>query len=409
MKILVAPGSDIVGGSEINAVELAAGIRRQGHEVALFSTPGQVTDLASEKGLRVIEAHFPRRMRPSPLAVRELGSVLRSECFDLVHAYEGYSCTEAFYATMRGRARMLGTLYSMTVPPYMPTAFPIVGGTALLRAELSSGRAPHDIYRLDPPVDVRANAPDALEGQRFRRQLGIGASEFVIALVSRLDVRLKLDGLVDAFNAMERLGRAPFRLLVVGDGPARAMLARRAAQVNAGCGREAVTLLGHMADPRPAYRAADVVIGMGTSLLRGMAMAKPCVLVGERGLVDIVQPGTVDPYLRQGFWGVGEGEGGATRLANALTHLLAAPEPVRRDLGEFGRRLVNERFGLERAVGDLEDIYRDVFAWCAPSRQIYADAVTSLARVAAFKLQHRLPSRRRAERRALAPGDPFVT
>ena len=72
--------------------------------------------------------------------------------------------------------------------------------------------------------------------------------------------------------------------------------------MNGRCGREVVSVLGHMPDPRAVYCAADVVIGMGTSLLRGMATAKPCVLVGERSLVTVVRPETVGPYLRQGFW-----------------------------------------------------------------------------------------------------------
>ena len=40
-------------------------------------------------------------------------------------------------------------------------------------------------------------------------------------------------------------------------------------------GRDAVVLTGAMLDPRPAYAAADVVIGMGGSSLRGMASASP--------------------------------------------------------------------------------------------------------------------------------------
>ena len=35
-----------------------------------------------------------------------------------------------------------------------------------------------------------------------------------------------------------------------------------------------------MLDPRPAYAAADIVIGMGGSSLRGMAFGKPTIVVG---------------------------------------------------------------------------------------------------------------------------------
>ena len=46
-------------------------------------------------------------------------------------------------------------------------------------------------------------------------------------------------------------------------------------------GRQVVLLTGEIADPRPAYAAADVVVGQGGSALRGMAFGKPLVVVGE--------------------------------------------------------------------------------------------------------------------------------
>ena len=345
-------------------------------------------------------------MRPSPLAVHELRSrVLQGGGYDLVHAYKPYSCTESFYATMRHRTRMLGTIYSMAIPGYLlPSAFPVIGGTAVLREDLSSRRDPDAVYRLDPPVDVEANAPNVESGRRFRERHSIDERETVVALVSRLDVQLKLDGLVDAVTAAECLAaRTAIRLVVVGDGPARQLIVRRAAEVN-GSSREVVSVLGHMPNPRAVYCAADVVIGMGTSLLRGMATAKPCVLVGERSLVTVVRPETVGPYLRQGFWGIGDGKDGAARLARALEEVFALPPSARQELGDFGRDLVIGKFGLDRAVGDLEAIYGAVPSWSAPPWQLYAEAVRSAGRVVAFKAYHRRPSRRRAERRALANG-----
>ena len=137
--------------------------------------------------------------------MRQLRSVLRGGGYDVVHAYEPYSCTESFYATMRQRTRLLGTIYSMAIPAYLPCAFPVIGGTAVLREDLSSRRDPDAVYLLDPPVDVQANVPDVESGLRFRERHSIDERETVVALVSRLDVQLKLDGLVDAVKAAESL------------------------------------------------------------------------------------------------------------------------------------------------------------------------------------------------------------
>ena len=86
---------------------------------------------------------------------------------------------------------------------------------------------------------------------------------------------------IDAVSALPAELRV--RLVIVGDGPARAELDALAASANARCGRTVATLVGAADDPRPWYAAADVVLGMGSSALRAMAYAKPLVVQGERG------------------------------------------------------------------------------------------------------------------------------
>ena len=204
---------------------------------------------------------------------------------------------------------------------------------------------------------------------------------------------------------MRRIARqAPFRLLIAGDGPALPLLQRQAESVNAEAGREVVTLLGHMRDPRPAYQAADVVVGMGTSLLRGMAAGKPAILIGERGLVQVMRPESVLPYLHQGFWGVGDGALDGVALAAALTTMQASTEADRRALGDFGRQLVIDRHGLSGAVTNLESIYAGASGWYVSPRRRCLDAARTIGQVMAFKAEQRRPSLRRTERLALSDG-----
>jgi len=50
-------------------------------------------------------------------------------------------------------------------------------------------------------------------------------------------------------------------------------VAAHAALANANLDAKPSLLAGEMADPRSAYAAADIVIGMGGSALRGLALA----------------------------------------------------------------------------------------------------------------------------------------
>ena len=404
VKVLVVPCSLQIGGSEINAVDLAAGVQQRGHDVVVYGLPGPLEDKAAAVGLRVVHAHYPLRLRPSPLAVQDLAALLRREQPDLVHSYESYCSTEAFYATcLYSRTRMVSTIYAMSIDEYLPRSLPVIAGTEALQAAFSLSRPGAPVYRLDPPVDVDANRPDRADGYRFRRVHNIADDEHLVVVVSRLDVWLKLDGLLDAVDAAAQVASdMRIRLLVVGDGPARDALARRAAAVNAVSGREVVTLVGALLDPIPAYRAADVVVGMGTSLLRGMAVGRPCVLVGELGLVRVIRPDTIEPFLVQGFWGVGDGTRGTDRLARALREVLTMAAEESAALGEFGRGLVVDRFGLDVSVDRLLEIYGQAAQWQPDGRQLALDLVRTPLRLVSRKVQDHLPSRRRARRKMLS-------
>lgn len=213
-----------------------------------------------------------------------------------------------------------------------------------------------EVWVLESPIDVARDHP-GIDGSAFRRIHGVADSELLIVSVSRLAIDLKLDALVRAIDAADLLaGKYPLRLVLVGDGPARDALLSRALAVNLRWGREVVTLHGSELDPRPAYAAADVVVGMGSSALRALAIGRPVVVQGEEAFSEIFEPDTLDLFLRQGFCGIGDDAPSANRLADQLDGILA--DPLRREaLGQFGRQVVTERFSLERAVRVQIDIY----------------------------------------------------
>ena len=79
-------------------------------------------------------------------------------------------------------------------------------------------------------------------------------------------------------------------------------------------GRDVVLVTGALLDPRPAYAAADIVIGMGSSALKGMAFGKPLVVQGEQGFWKLLEPATLPIFLAQGFlprWNPGRSARGA--------------------------------------------------------------------------------------------------
>ncbi|MBB3041942.1 glycosyltransferase [Nocardioides soli] len=355
MRILTYPHDLALGGSQLNAIELSAALRDRGHEVVVYGRPGALVDTVRSLGLEFLTAPDPGR-RPSPRVARDLAGLVRERRIDVLHGYEWPPGLECNLAGRLSGALSMTTVMSMSVAPFLPRSMPVVVGTEQIAdAERRAGR--HRVRVLEPPVDVVANQPDDALGRDFRVRQGIG-DDFTVVCVSRLAHQLKLEGILTAIDAVGRLAAAaPVRLVVVGDGPARAEVERRADLVNVRTGRPVVVLPGAIDDPRPAYAAADVVLGMGGSALRAAAFGKPLVVQGEGGFFRLLTPESLPDFLWTGWYGYGGADRPPVDLLADLLAGLAVDESRRRDLGRFSRAVVEQRFALTEAAARQEAIY----------------------------------------------------
>jgi glycosyltransferase involved in cell wall biosynthesis len=353
LRILVYPHELAMGGSQINALELAAAVRDLGHDVFVFATNGVLLDKVEELGLPYIEAPR-RRFAVDPATIRKLSATVRDLGIDLVHPYEWTAILNTtFGPCQRARTKAVMTVLSMDVPDFLPRHVPLIVGTRGL-AEVEAQRR-GNIHIIEPPIDTESNKPKGTASSR--RELGIEEHACVISVVGRLTTDLgKLDGVLAAMRVVDRLSaHRDLTLLVAGDGEGSAKVREKAGEVNGRHRREVVRVLGNVLDPRPAYDAADVVLGMGSSALRGMAHAKPVIVQGESGFWLTSSPDTEAQFLRDGWFGsAGPGE---AELEKSLSVLLADTSQ-RAQLGTYGRALVEEKFSLAKAADRLLSIYR---------------------------------------------------
>jgi glycosyltransferase involved in cell wall biosynthesis len=393
MRILVYPHDLAIGGSQINAIDLAAGAAAAGHDVIVYGKPGPLVEYIKKLGLRFVAAH-PHRYRPGLPRILELARLASRERLDLIHAYEWPPCLDAFFgAGLILNVPLLCTVLSMAVMPNVPASVPLIMGTEALG---DAARRQHlaKVWVLEPPIDTLQDHP-GIDGRAFRQRHGIADDERLLVVVSRLAVDLKLDALVRAIDAADLLAtRHRMRLLIVGDGEARAALEARAASVNRRQQRDVVTLTGAELDPRQAYAAGDVVIGMGSSALRALAIGRPVVIQGEHGFSEVFEPATLSLFIRQGFFGTGDSEAGAHRLAHQVDTLLRSTA-LADELGRYGRRIVTERFSLQRAVPIQLDIYDKVVR--SPADHRLREVLRSARRALMLEVRNHDPRQKRRQ------------
>jgi glycosyltransferase involved in cell wall biosynthesis len=154
--------------------------------------------------------------------------------------------------------------------------------------------APWEVHVWAPGVALEVFTPG--DRSQARARLGVEPQAFLAVCVRRLVARMGIDALLDAWAQIAGSLPAGSQLLLVGDGPLREQLTRRAAESPL-AGR--VRVLGALSDEEliDAYRAADVAVvptisfeGFGLVVLEAAACGTPSIVSDVGGLPEVTAP-----------------------------------------------------------------------------------------------------------------------
>ncbi|MFE3169851.1 glycosyltransferase [Streptomyces sp. NPDC059224] len=339
---------------DLTKAQLTAGLR-----VTVACPPdGELAGAARELGADVRGWRADR----SPGAglgdeVRRLGRLLDAVRPELVHAHSAK-------AGLAGRLAVRGRVPTLFQPHAW--SFEAVGGVTAalaLRWERWGARWAHRVVcvsEAERATGVRAGiraryavVPNGIDTGHFAPgapgapgRSGPGAP--LVVCVGRLCRQKGQDVLLRAWP--EVLRRVPgARLALVGDGPDGAALRRLAPA--------SVEFAGAVADVRPWYRAADLVVlpsrweGMALAPLEAMACGRPVLVTDVDGARESLPPGHGEHCL------VPPGRPGV--LAGAVAALLLDPE-LRASLGDRGRRHVQSTHDARRSAQAVAELYREL-------------------------------------------------
>lgn len=373
-RVLVMLNGLTLGGTELNSVDFAWAVRKLGFESLLVAErepgkPRPLLEIAAARGLPVAVVDRPRT---TLAAARVLTALARRHRADIVHTYGWWNARPSFWGPCRlGRLPLVMTAYEMSLQPQIFPRASLVVGTGYQRDDLAARPGP--VHFISPPVDLARDDAEAVRTRAFIYEHELPAGHVRLVLVSRIAELMKAHGVESAIRAVERLDIPGVDLVVVGGGDAEARMRVLAGEVNARLGRRAIVMTGSMVDPRPAYAAADVVIGMGGSAARGLAFGKPLVAVGESGWSDSFIPGSAARIFRSSFWSDAHVEDSAGLLADKLAPLVR-DAALRRELGAFGREFATANFGLEAMAERLATAYHEALGRPGRRRAWLADA-----------------------------------
>jgi glycosyltransferase involved in cell wall biosynthesis len=363
------------GGAEMLLSEFASGAPAAGIELSVgFLEDRDGNPAAARLRRRGVEPLLAQINGPRPLLNRTDHRTVRAQLEavrpDIVHTHLGYADMLGGMAARRLGIPAVSTLHVMEwcTSVRNPSLYAKERLMSLVRRHCAarvvavSDAARHAFLATgwDSPervVTIRNGIvaePQPGAGHALRERLGIGADELVVTMLTVLRAGKGHDIAVAAVSALRE--RFPgLRLVITGDGPARADVERKASTLGS-----AAVVTGHVDDVMGLLDATDVMLhptladAFPTALLEAMAAGVPIVATAVGGIPEIVEDG------RTGLLVPAPPE--EARVVAALAPLLESVTERRR-LGEAGR----ERFEREFTAD----------AWAMRTRRLYESALAN--------------------------------
>ena len=222
---------------------------------------------------------------------------------------------------------------------------------SLLEHFLSAGFPAEKMIALVNGVDTERFKP--ADRDAARRDLSIPDETLTLVIVGRL-IESKRHRLL--FEALQILAQThpQLLLLVVGDGGTDQAAIKEAAAASPVA--RMIRMEGFQADPRPYYRAADLLVapsqieGLSNVVLEAMACGLPPLLHDACGSDEVIDHGA-DGFVTD--------LSTKEMLAGAISDLLAGPQPLA-EIGKRSRDKVVRKFSLEAMADAYENTYRQL-------------------------------------------------
>jgi glycosyltransferase involved in cell wall biosynthesis len=344
-----------LGGQEIRTLTEARWMVERGWRVIVAGQPGgRFYERAQRDGLEAVVV--PMRSAWDARAVHALQRLIARERVGVVHTHSSIDGWLGGMAARLARVPVVRTRHvSIPIrrgwnPVYTWLADRVItSGEAIRRMVIGAGVPPDRVLAIPAGVN--------LDEFPFRRPAA-DAAEITAPVIGSVAMFRGSKGhahLIEAFRTIHA-ERPTATLVLVGDGIRRTWVEGLAQQAGLG---SAVVFTGFRADVPSLLAGMHCFVlastrteGVPQSLLQAFATGVPVVASDVGGIPEVVVDGETGVLVKSGS---------AAELARGIEVVLSAPEAAaRRALA--ARRLIQERFAHDEAIGRLLAVYGELMA-----------------------------------------------
>ena len=357
LRVLHTEASLGWGGQEIRILTEARGVARRGHAVTLAApAESRIYQEAPRYGVNAVALPIGRKRLSGALALRKL---IAGERFDVLNTH---SSTDTWLAALA--CRSLAHAPPIVRTRHISAPLPANAATRWLYTSatdriVTTGEKLRAQMLRETGIDAArvVSIPTGIELARFhpggraaaRAATGLPPQVPLVGIVATLR---SWKGHRYLLQALASLGRDDVHLAIVGDGPQRAALEALTRELNLAT---RVTFAGNQSDVAPWMQAFDFFClpsyaneGVPQALMQAMAC----------GLAVVTTPvGSIEEIVTDGDTGLLVAPENVDGLQAAITRLLD-DAALRERLGARAAQVARERFGDERMVERMLDVFR---------------------------------------------------
>lgn len=366
MNILLVTMGMGIGGAETHILELAKELKRRGNQVYVASNGGKYTEELEACGIETIWAPLHNKNPWNMLkSYRILKKKIKEKKIELVHSHTRIS------------SFICGRLKKSMHFPFVTSAHWTFKVTPLLKRMTDWGdnviAVSEDIkqYLIDNyhvPAENIIVTVNGIDTQKFSKEvdstsiveeLKLTKDSRKIVSISRLDESRALIArqLIEIAKDLDK-EIANLEIVIVGSGDVFEELQEKAKAVNEELGRNLIIMTGARTDINRFAALGEIFVGVSRSALEAMACGVPTIVAGNEGYLGIFDEGKLENGIETNFCCRSLEMSTSETLKSDILKLMKKTKEEKEVLGEYGRKVVEDYYSVEKMTNDCETMYQ---------------------------------------------------
>lgn len=379
MRVLFITTHLNIGGIPVYTVSLAKALSRLGNGVAIASGGGKLVTELESAGILHINIPIKTKSALNPalfFSAIKLRYTLSAKRYtpDIIHTQTRVAGVVGFYLSRLFRIPFVTTCHGFFRNNIGRRFFPSWGSRIIAISSAVQQELISEFNLNEKKIRLIHNGIDVLQFSKIlteeekissKRKLGIPSDNYCLGVISRLVAVKGVAYFLRAFAKLVDTNQYLLTALIVGEGRMKDDLKNLAKDLGVS---DKVIFIGSIYPAFEPLSIMDIFVfpsiweeGFGLSILEAMAMGVPVVAFDTGGVSDIIrkpEARSQKPELTIYECGILVELKDIDGLCEAMSLLLQDAD-LRKRMGESGRRIVYERFSIDKTAEKTYRVYEE--------------------------------------------------